>query len=134
VPIDTINGPAWWVRTIVVLIYMGLLAGLEWGKGWWQDRWAAFDIGLVYALVILFLYWRVLDRRMRGRGFYFGFAVIYLSLAIFFFVMFVLGSKGFAGLMAFIWLAIGIRYAYLCHWVSQRTDDDPGIESLRLNK
>lgn len=130
---NTIRHPAWWVRTICVVVLLGLYAGLAWGKGWWQDRWAPFVVGLVFSLMYLILYWRVPDRRMQSRAFYFGSAALSFTVSALNFGMFLLRSKGSPGLLAFLFLAMGFRSVYLHSLVSRQNGADSGIESLHLD-
>ena len=108
-PIDARSRPAWWVRTILVVVFLALSAGQAWGKGWWQNRWTGFGVGLFYMIAILAISNRQPDRSVHSRWLYFGLVIFFMVVSVRFFTMFFLGGEGFAGTLAFIMLTFFVR-------------------------
>lgn len=122
----------WWVGAIAGTVFVGLFAGLQWGAGQWQSRWAHLAVGVAYAVMLLALSWGRPDSPMRSKGYYFGFGIVSLSLAVLYFALFFLGGRANWGVFAFVFLAWGMRSLYLFCRVPRQSADDSGIEQLRL--
>ena len=129
---DSLPKRPWWVRAIACIVFLGLCAGLQWGAGSWQSRWAHLVVGVVYAVMLLALTRGRPDRPMRSRGYYFGFGVFFLSSAVLFFALFFLGGRANWGVFASASLGWAMRCIYLFRRVSRESADDSGIEQLRL--